>query len=372
MGSKLDTLTQKKPHYHALDGLRGVAALVILIYHYLEMIYPGDNEANWLGHGYLAVDFFFCLSGFVVGYAYDDRMAKIGVWGFFQNRLIRLHPMVILGALLGFIGYLWDPFVVAAYPEIAFPGWGKIFGALGLSLLLVPAPFLPYRWEAISPYNSPAWSLFFEYIANIVYGLFLWRFNRKILLGIGIVCAGWVLAVSYHGGKDPLIGGWDIGTVPDGFARVFFSFIAGLLVFRFKFIWKTRLGFMFPLVLLLGTFVLPHINHDWFVESLLIILIFPLILSVGAGTHVSGFWERFCIFTGRLSYPLYMTHITTVWIFGNYLTLHKPSTEVATLCTIGLIIFNLVIGYLAMRFFDEPLRAWLGKWQKRILANSGK
>lgn len=79
-----------KPRYDILDGLRGVAALVILLYHVLE------GCGVILGHGYLGVDFFYVLSGFVIGYAYDDRWGRMNVGGFFKRRIIRLHPMVIM------------------------------------------------------------------------------------------------------------------------------------------------------------------------------------------------------------------------------------------------------------------------------------
>src|SRR6476620_9916226 len=93
-----------KPHYAILDALRGVAALTVVAFHIFEAhaTSPSDQMIN---HGYLAVDFFFLLSGFVVGYAYDDRWNKLTVGGFFCRRFERLHPLVILGMTLGAIGF---------------------------------------------------------------------------------------------------------------------------------------------------------------------------------------------------------------------------------------------------------------------------
>ena len=82
-----------KPRYEILDGLRGVAAVFVLVYHLCETHF-GLGAAHPLNHGYLVVDFF-ALSGFVMGYAYDDRWDRMTTWGFFKRRLIRLHPMVI-------------------------------------------------------------------------------------------------------------------------------------------------------------------------------------------------------------------------------------------------------------------------------------
>lgn len=102
-----------RPHFQILDGLRGIAALGIVIFHFMEWIYA--PAANIIGHGFLAVDFFFCLSGFVIAYAYDSRIKIIGIKEFFKSRLIRLQPMVILGSLLGLTAFLLDPFATYSY-----------------------------------------------------------------------------------------------------------------------------------------------------------------------------------------------------------------------------------------------------------------
>src|SRR3954465_5875636 len=104
-------ILKTKKHFEILDGLRGIAALAVVIFHFMEWIFS-DYTKNFIGHGFLAVDFFFCLSGFVIGYAYDNRIERMGVKEFFKSRLIRLHPLVILGSVLGLLGFLIDPFLV--------------------------------------------------------------------------------------------------------------------------------------------------------------------------------------------------------------------------------------------------------------------
>ena len=103
----------------------------------------------------------------------------------------------------------------------------------------------------------------------------------------------------------------------------------------------------------------PHIKNDWYTESFLVIFVFPLIIIVGAGATVKGYMQKFCLFIGRLSYPLYMTHITTVWIFGNYYNQYHPAGIRLYAIVTGLIVFNLVFAYLIMKFYDEPIRKWL-------------
>jgi peptidoglycan/LPS O-acetylase OafA/YrhL len=95
-----NNIPTSKPHYEILDGLRGVAAIVVLIFHISES-FTLDPYLKFANHGYLAVDFFFVLSGFVIGYAYDGRWQKMSFGNFFKRRLIRLHPMVVFGMVLG-------------------------------------------------------------------------------------------------------------------------------------------------------------------------------------------------------------------------------------------------------------------------------
>src|ERR1700759_926130 len=103
------SILKTKQHFEILDGLRGIAALAIVMFHFMEWVYT-DYSKNFIGHGFLAVDFFFCLSGFVIGYAYDDRILQMGILNFFKSRLIRLHPLVIFGSILGLLAFLFDPF----------------------------------------------------------------------------------------------------------------------------------------------------------------------------------------------------------------------------------------------------------------------
>ena len=170
-----------KPHYELLDGLRGVAALVVIWYHIFEAFAtsPVDQHVN---HGYLAVDFFFILSGFVIGYAYDDRWkTSLTTKSFFKRRLIRLHPMVVMGVVLGVAAYCiqgcvrWDGTHMAT---------SMIMLAMLLNLFLLPV--MPGAGADVRgnnemfPLNGPNWSLFFEYIGNILYAFLFRRMSTKV------------------------------------------------------------------------------------------------------------------------------------------------------------------------------------------------
>ncbi|MDA4698732.1 acyltransferase, partial [Enterobacter hormaechei] len=89
--------SDSKKHYEILDGLRGIAAIMVAMLHILEIFSGGYHTKLMINHGYLAVDFFFLLSGFVIAHAYDDRWNKMTIGQFFKRRLIRLHPLIIAG-----------------------------------------------------------------------------------------------------------------------------------------------------------------------------------------------------------------------------------------------------------------------------------
>src|SRR6187455_297893 len=122
-----------KPHYQILDGLRGVAAIIVVFFHLAEPL-ASSRLHNVVNHGYLAVDFFFMLSGFVIGYAYDDRWNKMSIGKFFKLRLVRLQPMVIMGMIIGAICFYFHDSVL--WPEIHnVPLW-KVIGIMLIGFLM--------------------------------------------------------------------------------------------------------------------------------------------------------------------------------------------------------------------------------------------
>lgn len=353
-------ILKTRQHYEILDGLRGIAAFAIVIFHFMEWIYP-DPANNFIGHGFLAVDFFFCLSGFVIGYAYDNRIGGMGVTEFFKSRLIRLHPLIILGAVLGILGFLFDPF--SGNSELY--GTGKLILLFICTLLLIPFPVMEDRGFNLFGLNAPSWSLFWEYVANIFYAFVLCRIKRHYLAVLAIVAAAALCFVSYHSGN--LLGGWSKDNFWDGGVRVSYSFTAGLLIYRFNWIVKNKLGFTGLAVLLILLFMMPYFKWDWIAELFVVLFCFPLLVSLGAGSTLSTASKKLCVFSGQISYPLYMTHYAAIWIFGNYYTINKPSTfELSAVIITGTI---LLVGfaYLAMVLYDIPVRRYLtNKRQQKL------
>ena len=192
------SLASTKPHYELLDGLRGVAAILVLLYHVFEGFSfaeitngDGDGIIRTLNHGHIAVDFFFILSGFVLSYAYDDRWRQMSTWQFIKRRLIRLHPMLVMGAVIGAIAFAFVGF--ERWDGTTTPmGWVMI--AMLLTMCMIPAlPGMPHEVRGngeMFPLNGPAWSLFFEYVGSILYATVIRRLSTRALAVLATVLGG--------------------------------------------------------------------------------------------------------------------------------------------------------------------------------------
>src|SRR5580698_918495 len=227
-------IAPSKNHYVVLDGLRGIASLMVVAFHLCEPFSHGDATKQVINHGYLAVDFFFMLSGFVIAYAYDERWSRMTQWEFYKRRLIRLQPMVIMGSLIGAALFYFQ--AGPAFPLIAgTPAWKMLLVmVVGCTLLPLPISMDIRGWQEMHPLDGPAWSLFFEYIANILYAVGLRKLS-KTALGVFVFLAALLLVqLAVFGDRGDLIGGWslDATQLHIGFARLLFPFFAGILLCR--------------------------------------------------------------------------------------------------------------------------------------------
>ena len=359
-----------KPHYDLLDGLRGVAALMVIFYHVFEAFAtsPIDQRFN---HGYLAVDFFFILSGFVIGYAYDDRWKTMTTKDFIKRRLIRLHPMVVLGAVLGVIAFCiqgcekWDGTQVSI---------SMVMLALLINLFLIPAvpgsgPEIRGNGE-MYPLNGPSWSLFFEYIGNIMYALFIRRMSTKALTAL-VVLAGIGLAsfaIFNFSGAGHLGVGWTMEeyNLIGGFLRVLFSFSIGLLMSRvFKPI-PVKGAFWICSLAIVVLLSMPYVGNGealWMngiYDSVCAILIFPMLVYLGAsGKTTDKHSARICKFLGDISYPLYMVHYPFIYLYYAWVKNESLTFRESLPGALGVVIGSIVLAYGCLKFYDIPVRKFL-------------
>lgn len=348
-----------RPHFLVLDGLRGVAAVSVLIFHFMEIIIP-DPTKSFITHGFLAVDFFFCLSGFVIAYAYDNRIGQLGSWAFFRLRLIRLEPLVVIGAVIGLICFVLDPF----NNLYAIKGAGKTALMFLSAVLMIPYPAVPERYYNLFHLNPPTWSLLWEYIANIVYALVLYRISRKTLTVLTIIAAVALCITTYAYGNIGV--GWGIGNAGGGVFRVAGSFLLGMLVFRSGWRITNSLGFVPISVLLLLAFLVPYrTGLNEFTEPFLVLIYFPFLIALGAGTQTRQSDSGLCKQLGDLSYPLYMVHYPFIWLFYSYMEARKPTAAHLWVLVPVLAVALIVFAYLIMRYVDTPIRRYLSG--KRVL-----
>lgn len=360
-----------KPHYLTLDALRGVAALMVVLFHIMEThmaLGGGTYKDTLLNHTYLAVDFFFLLSGFVLGYAYDDRKDCLSVGAFLRRRLIRLQPMVVVGGLLGAVLFWFH-----SAPGV---GWGGIPGTSTwtwalvalLGCLLVPVgKGLDIRgWDEMFPLNAVSWSLFYEYVGNLAYVLIIRRLSTRLLGALvstlAAVMVGWLV----WGPTGDVLRGWVMEPqhVAVASLRLFLSFGAGLWMARTLRPCPVRVPFPLLAAALVALFAVPRLGGEsapWMnglYEALCLLIAFPLIVWLGSGCHVEAPPEaRVDTFLGDVSYPLYITHFPIVYSYTAFVS-NRGLHTLAQAWPYALCAFLIAIAVatLSFRFVDVPLR----------------
>ena len=363
--------SDSKPHYELLDGLRGVAALLVVWYHLFEAFAtsPVDQRFN---HGYLAVDFFFLLSGFVIGYAYDERWGRgLRMRDFIKRRLIRLHPMVVLGALLGAAAF----FVQGSVRWNGEPvSTGMVLAALLCGLLLIPAwPGAGHEVRGngeMYPLNGPGWSLFFEYLGNLLYMLLLRRLpTRWLTLLVALTGAALAtFAIGDLSGYGHLGVGWTLAgsNFPGGMLRLLFAFPAGLLLARRFRPVRIRGAFWLCSLSLAVLLAMPYVgseqNHlfNGLYDTLSTLLLFPLLLWLGASGHATdAATARICGFLGDISYPLYMVHYPSMYLFYAWVWNHGYTFSEVWPVAAALFAGNILLAWFVLKIYDKPLRRLL-------------
>ncbi len=356
-----------KPHYNILDGLRGVAAITVVCFHIFEAFATSHLDQR-INHGYLAVDFFFILSGFVVGYAYDDRWGRMTTREFIKRRIIRLHPMVVMGALIGAALFytqgcpVWD---------VTKVGVGALVLATLLNALLIPAtPGTEVRGLGeMFPLNGPSWSLFFEYIGNILYALFIRKLPTRALAGLTLAAGCALAAFAILGPLGDLCVGYSLtGTeFAGGSLRLLFSFSAGLLLSRiFKpaaqvkgAFWICSLG----VVALLGVPRIGGAEHLWMngiYDTLCCVAFFPLLVYLGAsGKTTDKYTTRICTFLGDISYPLYMVHYPFIYLYYAWVKNENLTFGESLPGAAGVVVGSILLAYICLKFYDIPVRKYL-------------
>jgi len=363
----ISAYTDTKPHYNVLDGLRGVAAITVVCFHIFEAFATSHLDQR-INHGYLAVDFFFMLSGFVVGYAYDDRWKTMTIKEFIKRRIIRLHPMVVMGAIIGAIMFY---FQVCSVWDVSKVTLTSLAIATLLNALLIPAlPGHEIRGLGeMFPLNGPSWSLFFEYIGNMLYALFMRKLSTKVLaifvalFGIGLasfailgplgdICAGFSLTET---------------ELAAGSLRLLFAFTAGLFLSRIFKSFEIKGAFWMCSLILVLLLAMPRIGAEqlWMngiYDTVCCVVVFPVLVVLGAsGRENNRITKQLCKFLGDISYPLYMVHYPFIYLYYAWVKNDNLSFEESLPGALAVVAGSIVLAYFCLRLYDIPLRNYLAK-----------
>ncbi|MBS4764600.1 acyltransferase [Alistipes sp. kh20] len=357
-----------KPHYNILDGLRGIAALTVVCFHLFEAFATSHLDQR-INHGYLAVDFFFILSGFVVGYAYDDRWKKMTVAEFLKRRFIRLHPMVVMGAVIGAVMFYFQGCSVW---DVSTVSMSMLLVATLLNALLIPAaPGSEIRGLGeMYPLNGPSWSLFFEYIGNILYAFFIRKLPTRALSVLVLLAGCGLAAFAIWGPLGDICVGFAMDGVnmTGGSLRLLFAFSAGLLLSRvFKPI-HIKGAFWICSLAVVALLSVPRIGgseHLWMnglYDTVCAVVFFPLLVYLGAsGKTTDKITTRVCKFLGDISYPLYMVHYPFIYLYYAWVKNENLTFEQSLPGAAALVAGSVILAYLCLKLYDEPVRRFLTK-----------
>lgn len=347
-------MTSATPRYDTLDAMRGLAALAVMLDHFTQH-YGG---VRLFASSPLAVDLFFCLSGFVIAHAYQQRIADgLSCWGFLRLRLLRLYPSWFMGCVVGGISLVG---LVAAGLTTLTPV--QAVAASILNLLNLPyigvhvtQIFLGRIPADIFPLNDPGWSLFFEYCVNLLFFWLVakpsrWPFVTWPLLAVVV----YFIAVKIFG-ESP---GWGAGNFLGGFPRVGFGFLTGVLLYH----WRDRLTLLphlptgLLLLLLALAFSVPAFRLHTYYSFLMTLSFVPLMVALGAraSSPPDSRRQRWARLAGALSYPLYCVHFPILFLV--FLALPQPTFWQLMAGAVGAVLTAAL-----MLWLEKPFARWLNR-----------
>lgn len=342
-----------------LDAVRGVAAIFVAALHTppsMQRFLPFPNS-------FLAVDLFFCLSGFVIAFAYEERLRRGLTFGkFMLARVIRLYPLYLLGLCLGAFAIIGRSHYLPTGERLG----GTVVVSFGLGLLMLPSLLKHTLTTNAFPFNPPSWSLCFEMLVNLLYAaLVLWhKASVRVIAGLALISLIATCAAVFLNGAD-LASGWAADrSFLLGVPRVGFSFFTGVLLFR---LFQARPALRLPaklhsamgLVVVLCTAAVLGAPFRWMgtasFQAACIFLLIPLLIYMGACVPVGTRWRGACLVLGEISYPLYVLHLP---LFSPLYLLQKlrfAGWLYQALAPVSVIVLAAMARWIALHY-DAPVR----------------
>jgi peptidoglycan/LPS O-acetylase OafA/YrhL len=349
----------KKEEILPLTGIRGVAAWWVVSYHTRGMI---PNLFGFIYQvaslGYMGVDLFFVLSGFVISYNYAEKdiAGSAKSWKQFMfMRFVRLYPVHLFTLLLSLGFFLGLKLIHLKTPK-DFSGWTAT--TFTTNLLMVHA-WLPYVHDS---WNNASWSISCEWFVYWLFPILTWMFYKRLNLYLSLTVAflmaigpALVMAINPEAPFLALI-------------KVVFEFTSGCLAYsayrllkQNSNIFRFRIALWLLAFLVLATWLLVRL-HNPAVDPGWLASIYPLAI-VCWSIQRSGRWSflssRWMLAWGRASYSLYMTHNVTLWLLKAFVH-ERPGLANLFVYSIWLVAIACA-AYLTYRFVEEPSRVYLRK-----------
>ena len=336
--------------FYTIDGLRGIAALLVVCRHIIPL---HAGKLNFQS-SYLAVELFFLFSGFVIAHAYDRRFETgMKFWDFAKVRVIRLWPLYILGFA---IAVLTVPLARLAGiktwpldPAVIIPG-----------VFMLPI-MVKFAGGLLYPFNNPSWTLFFELIANFAYALtFKGLNNRRLAIIVLISAAALAWTAFYFHSLDV---GFNRSHFAGGFGRVFFSFFAGVAVYRLQTLrpCPVRISpwiLMLVVILLLTAKVPRGLDRELY-DTVCALIVFPVFAYLATAVEPkSARVQKAFMLGGAASYALYLIHAPLGGVLNQFFLVYgRPKGSIPL--ALAFIASASLIAWLAEKYYDRPFRRWL-------------
>jgi peptidoglycan/LPS O-acetylase OafA/YrhL len=328
----------------------------------------GRAVSNWVSSGWLGVDLFFVLSGFVISLVHQpdfSRLSTESYWRFLKLRLARIYPAHLV-ATLALVPLVLPAMWLSLYTFTAETRTQYDLAKLAYSLTLLNGWGFP---DSVG-WNSPSWSVGSEWFAYLLFPLAAWVLNRMrspgahgcLILTVFIVMIG--LSVSLN----------DMRTYMPGesltLARVSSEFLIGCSLSNLHRSLRAHIGFdvlalaAAAVVVILGAVALPSF-YDFLMIASFAALVLGLSLSCGPAATL--FSSRAALFLGRISYSVYLVHTTVLMIINQLLQRVLPADlgEGARLTIFAVVYIAgfITAGHLLYEIVEQPARSYLRrKW----------
>lgn len=377
--------------FEALDSWRGVAAVLVVLFH--AQVASHVRDAALVRAGEILVDFFFVLSGFVIAYAYAGRVSTGADLGrFIMLRFGRVLPLhvVVLAAFIAMEGFKAMAPGLGAPDDAAFTGTNQISAILTNLFLVQVGTHDQLTW------NTPAWSIAAEIVAYAAFGVAALLLGRRLGLAAlagAVVSLAILWAVAPHG----MVSTHDFGDF-----RAIYGLSVGVLVHRLAMggiarqralarengrnRWRWTAVEVLTVAAALA-FIVNGYGTDAAFAAPVVFGIVVMVFAVEGGQVSALMRTRPLVLLGTLSFSIYMVHMFIIMRMVNLARLSDKLTGSATVVPMGhtegvdfgslfagdaaivaILGVTIAVSGVTYRMVEQPGRAWFRRRADRMFA----